>query len=206
MTDKDNLFQGRLVRLVAPSQDDAPAVARWTEDAGYLRAVDSDYARPLSPEQAAARLDPEGADPNRVEFHLRTLVDDRLIGFVALHSIEWNNGAGLLAVGIGEAGYRGKGYGSDALQLILRYAFDELNLFRVGLDVIATNTRAIRAYEKLGFQHEGRMRGAVLRDGQRTDRIFMGILRDEWSLSEEGTSGEIPPTTRNQDTTGKEPP
>ncbi len=142
--------------------------------------MDSDYARPLSEEEAALRLNPEEVDPNKVEFHLRTLADDRLIGFVALHSIEWNNGSGILAVGIGETRYRGKGYGTDALRLLLRYAFHELNLFRLGLDVIATNTRAIHAYEKLGFQHEGRMRDAVLRDGRRTDRIVMGILRDEW--------------------------
>lgn len=180
MTDGNNLFRGELVRLVAPSERDAPVLARWSEDADYLRAVDSDYARPLSAEEAALRLNPEDSDPNKVEFHLRTLADDRLIGFVALHSIEWNNGAGLLAVGIGEPEYRGKGYGTDALQLLLRYAFDELNLYRVGLDVIATNTRAIRAYEKLGFQREGLMRGAVLRDGLRIDRVFMGILRDDW--------------------------
>ncbi len=148
--------------------------------------MDSDYARPLSAEEAALRLNPEEVDPNKVEFHFRTLADDRLIGFVALHSIEWNNGAGLLAIGIGEPQYRGKGYGTDALHLILRYAFQELNLFRIGLDVIATNPRAIHTYEKLGFQHEGCMRGAVLRDGRRTDRIFMGILRDEWVEHQQG--------------------
>ena len=180
MSERDNLFRGKLVRLVAPSERDAPVLARWSEDAGYLRAVDSDYARPLSPEEAALRLNPEETDPNKVEFHIRTLADDRLIGFVALHSIEWNNGTGLLAVGIGEPEYRGKGYGTDALRLMLRFAFHELNLHRVGLDVIAINTGAIRAYEKLGFQREGRMRNAVLRDGCRADRIFMGILRDEW--------------------------
>ena len=180
MTDRSNLFRGELVRLVAPSERDAPVLARWSEDADYLRSVDSDYVRPLSVEEATLRLNPEEADPNKVEFHIRTLADDRLIGFVALHSIEWNNSAGLLAVGIGEPQYRGKGYGTDALRLILRYAFRELNLFRIGLDVIATNARAIHTYERLGFQHEGRMRGAVLRDGLRADRILMGILRDEW--------------------------
>lgn len=180
MSESENLFRGRLLRLVAPSEGDAASLARWSEDAGYLRAVDSDYARPLSAEEFAFRLSPDQADPNRLEFHLRTLDKDRLIGFVALHSVEWNNGAAQLAMGIGEPAYRGKGYGTDALQVILRYAFQELNLYRVGLDVIATNTRALHTYEKLGFQREGRVRGAVLRDGQRTDRIYMGILRDEW--------------------------
>lgn len=175
-----HLFKGDLVRMVAPAEEDAATLARWSEDADYLRALDSDYARPASAREIAARLAPQQSEPNRVEFHLRALEDDCLIGFVALHSIEWNNGAAMLAIGIGEPAYRGKGCGSDALQLILRYAFDELNLYRVGLDVISSNARAIRAYEKAGFVQEGAMRGAVLRDGSRHDRIFMGILRDEW--------------------------
>jgi RimJ/RimL family protein N-acetyltransferase len=181
-----NLFRGDLVRLVAPAEEDASALARWSEDAGYLRALDSDYARPVSAHEFATRLAPEQSDPNKVEFHLRTLQDDRLIGFVALHSIEWNNGAALLAIGIGESAYRGKGYGSDALRLILRYAFDELNLHRVGLDVISNNARAIRTYEGAGFQREGTMRDAVLRDGSRHDRILMGILRHEWQGQDRG--------------------
>jgi RimJ/RimL family protein N-acetyltransferase len=179
MQDNNDLFRGRLVRLAAPKEEDAAAFSRWSEDARYLRALDTDYAWPL-PVEAFRKADPEKSDPRAIEFRLRTLADDRLIGFVALNSIEWNNQAAMLAIGIGEAEYRGKGYGADALRLILRYAFDELNLYRVGLDVIADNAPAIRAYEKAGFRREGAIRGAVARDGQRHDLILMGILRDEW--------------------------
>jgi RimJ/RimL family protein N-acetyltransferase len=174
------LFTGRLVRLAAPSRDDAEAFARWSQDAEYLRGLDTDYARPYSAETFIERFLPARENPNGVLFHLRTLADDRLIGFVALHSIEWNNRAGLLSVGIGEAEYRGRGYGSDALGLALRYAFGELNLWRVGLTVIADNVAAIRAYERAGFQHEGAARVVVPRDGQRHDVVLMGILCDEW--------------------------
>ena len=204
MSESENLFRGRLVRLVAPSEGDATALARWSEDAEYLRAVDSDYARPLSPEEFAFRLGPDQADPNRLEFHLRTLDKDRLIGFVALHSVEWNNSVAQLAIGIGEPGYRGKGYGTDALQVILRYAFQELNLYRIGLDVIATNTRALHTYENLGFQREGCMRGAVLRDGTRTDRIYMGILRDEWRRIHEAAANTYPMQKPSQQTDRKD--
>ena len=191
MTDSEgNLFRGDLVRLVAPAEEDASVLARWSEDAGYLRALDSDHARPVSAREFATRLAPEQSEPNKVEFHLRTLQDNRLIGFVALHSIEWNNGAALLAIGIGEPAYRGKGYGSDALCLILRYAFNELNLHRVGLDVISSNAPAIRAYRRAGFQQEGAMRDAVLRDGCRYDRIIMGILRHEWQDRERSQDSE----------------
>ena len=81
-----------------------------------------------------------------------------------------------LAIGIGDANNRNKGYSTDALQLILRYGFDELNLNRIGLDVIEYNHKGIRAYEKGLSQLEGRMRLAVYRDGNSYDLLVMGIL------------------------------
>jgi len=176
----ENLFRGKLVRLAAPARDDAEAFSRWSQDPEYLRNQDTDYARPYTAETYIERFQPGRENPRLVAFSLRTVEEDRLIGFVALHSIEWNNQAGLLAIGIGDPEYRGRGYGADALRLILRYAFDELNLHRVGLDVIANNTQAIRAYEQVGFKQEGEQREAVLRDGQRHGRVVMGILREEW--------------------------
>jgi len=64
--------------------------------------------------------------------------------------------------------------------VVLRYGFNELNLRRVTLTVFEYNPRAIRSYEKAGFQHEGRVRQALLRDGKRWDMFYMGILRDDW--------------------------
>lgn len=172
-----SLFHGQFVRLSSCRPEDAVMLAAWSEDADYLRDVDTDFAVPSTAESFQK---PTCRSSNGIEFHLRTLENDTFIGFVALHGIEWNNQCGLLAVGIGEPEFRNKGYGTDALRLILRYAFDELNLNRVGLDVISYNVRAIRTYEKVGFKVEGRMREAVLRDGEKHDRIIMGILRNEY--------------------------
>ncbi len=172
-----DLYRGRLVRLSATRPDEAEALSRWSEDSEYRRLMDTDWARP-EPVETFQRQ--HGSGSNAAYFSLRTLADDRFIGFVVIHAIEWNNGAGTLAIGIGEPEYRGKGYGSDALALILHYAFCELNLHRVGLDVHSTNSRAIRAYEKSGFIHEGALREAGYRDGSRYDRVQMGILRPEW--------------------------
>jgi RimJ/RimL family protein N-acetyltransferase len=85
-----------------------------------------------------------------------------------------------VGIGIGERAYWGKGYGTDAMKVALRFAFTEINLERVTLNVFEYNPRAIRSYEKAGFKHEGRMRGALLKDGRRWDMIYMGILREEW--------------------------
>jgi RimJ/RimL family protein N-acetyltransferase len=183
--DQQDLFRGALVRLAARRPDDLEAFARWSNDATYRRLLDTDPARPLSIEQIAAGPDGGDGGTHDVNFRLRTLVDDTLIGFVALFRIEWQHGVATLAIGIGEPAYRGRGYGSDALRLILNYAFNELNLYRVGLDVIAYNTRAIRAYERAGFRREGTLRASVLRDGTRYDRIMMGVLREEWQALRE---------------------
>lgn len=172
-----NLFRGKLLKLTAKRDGDTEIIAKWDEDPEYLRNVDTDIARPRPQQSFEAEGDPS---PNSFYFRLRTIEDDRLVGFIVIHSIEWNNRTGMLAIGIGDAKDRNKGYGSDALKLILRYAFHELNLNRVGLDVIEYNGGAIRAYQKAGFQIEGRMRQAVQRDGKIPDRIMMGILRPEW--------------------------
>lgn len=183
LTISNNLFTGKLVRLCAPRPDDKDTLARWSQDSEFGRLLDSDPARPRPPEfYVEDDKDKQRRDAHRFEFRIRTLDDDKLIGFTEL-SIDWSNQVGWLGIGIGERDYWGKGYGSDALRLTVSYAFRELNVYRVSLDVFSYNPRAIRAYEKAGFTHEGVLRSALYRDGQRYDMLFMGILRPEWEQS-----------------------
>ncbi|MBY3620582.1 GNAT family N-acetyltransferase [Acinetobacter sp. CUI P1] len=177
MSINKSLFSGQLVRLCAFRPEDATTLALWSEDAEYLRNLDTDFVMPDSVESFEKS---NNKSTKSMEFHLRTIESDILIGFVALFSIEWNNQCGKMAIGIGDPNFRGKGYGTDALRLILRYGFCELNLHRIGLDVISYNNSAIHAYQKVGFQVEGTMRESVLRDGQKYDRILMSILRNEY--------------------------
>lgn len=173
-----NAFQGSKVRLAAPCPEDCMRLSRFTDSYDYLRNLDTDIAVPLTPDEtgsSAVRRD------NGFEFALRTLEDNRFIGFTALYRIEWNNRSARLAIGIGDDKDRGKGYGSDALALIIRYGFHELNLNRIALEVIEYNETARRAYLKAGFREEGRQRSAVLRDGTHYDLISMSILAEEWS-------------------------
>ncbi|WP_173917507.1 GNAT family N-acetyltransferase [Halobacillus sp. Marseille-Q1614] len=179
-----NLFTGKLLKLAVPRREDAAIRASWEEDSEYLRNLDTDIAYPRSTDQLGEE---RKTSSNSKYFRLRTVSDDTLIGFVVIHSIEWNNRTGSLAIGIGNPLFQNKGYGSEALQLILRYAFHELNLNRVGLDVIGYNRRAICAYQKAGFIEEGCIRSAVYRDGKFSDRIYMGILRSEWEEQQRQT-------------------
>lgn len=172
------IFKGQLVCLSTARPEDQEVFARWSQDDHYMRLLDDDPVRP----QPASAYDHFGAAPreNDYYFHLRTLTEDELIGFVVLFNIKWRNQTSEMAIGIGAEAYRGKGYGHDALQLILRYGFSELGLRRVGLTVLSYNAPAIKAYERVGFKHEGTIRQAIFRDGQHFDLLQYGILRDEW--------------------------
>jgi RimJ/RimL family protein N-acetyltransferase len=174
-----DLLTGKLVRLAAfRPETDAEIVARWSRDTEYHRLGDDDPAYPRSVKQAREWLERDG--DHVFGFAVRTLSDDRLIGDIGVWIESWAHSEGWVGIGLGERDYWGNGYGTDAMRLMLRFAFDELNLQRVSLGVYAYNPRAIRSYEKAGFRREGVVRGDCLRDGQRWDSVFMGILRDEW--------------------------
>lgn len=184
----NDLYRGQLVRLVFddPTPEAlANAQARWQRNSDYRRNLDTAPPAFWSSNKAKEWIEKEFAEPkvSWVEFNIRLLQDDRLIGFIGLNDIRPNHGDCWVGIGIGESDCWGKGYGTDAMRLALRYAFEELNLQRVSLDVFVHNTRAVRSYEKAGFKREGIERQLVVRDGQRLDVLVMGVLREEWEKS-----------------------
>ena len=104
----------------------------------------------------------------------------QLIGTIGLHKVDWKNRNAELGIAIWKKEYWGRGYGTDAIKALLKYAFHELNLHRVYLRVYNFNKRAIRCYEKAGFKKEGVMREAFWRNGEWHDTILMSILQSEF--------------------------
>jgi RimJ/RimL family protein N-acetyltransferase len=115
--------------------------------------------------------------PDVAIFGIRLLDGDRLIGSCQLHGIDLRARSAELQIRIGDPDARGQGYGSDALGLLLRHGFDDLNLHRIWLRVFASNERAIRAYAGAGFVEEGRLRDAAYVDGEFVDVVVMARLR-----------------------------
>jgi RimJ/RimL family protein N-acetyltransferase len=181
----NDLFKGELVRLTSEDpQVLAEAFARWNQNTEYFRLLDSDPARLWSAKKIKEWKEKEidAPIPNILEFGIRTLTDGKLIGFIGFDGMNWTDRDTFVAIGIGEPDFWSKGYGTDAMRIMLRYGFTELNLHRISLTVFEVNPRGIRSYEKCGFKHEGRIREFLLRDGKRSDMLFMGILRSEWEF------------------------
>ena len=85
-----------------------------------------------------------------------------------------------LGIYIGEADGRNKGYGTEAIKMLVKFAFTELNAHRVTLNVVADNVRAIKCYTKAGFTQNGVAHDEVYYNGKFHDLISMEILRDNW--------------------------
>jgi RimJ/RimL family protein N-acetyltransferase len=189
----NDLFRGEMTRLAADNPEVIAAqLYCWNQDTEWFRYLDTDPPRLFSEKKVkeVQEKELEKESTHELFFNIHTLENDILIGFVGLFNLLMHQGDALVAIALGEREYWGKGYGTDAMRVILRYAFYELNLRKVGLIVFEYNPRAIRSYEKVGFIPEGRIRGAILRDGHRWDWLFMGLLREEWLNKQAGISGE----------------
>jgi RimJ/RimL family protein N-acetyltransferase len=188
------LFDAQDIRLGPIDHDlHAEIESRWTHDAEFMRLMELKPARPVS----AAMLKKEyesiekkmEEDKNMFYFTIRARDDDRLIGKAVIEWIDWTNGNGWIRLGIGSADDRSKGYGSQALRLLLRYAFAELNLYRVTAMMGEYNNGAIRLFQKFGFMEEVRRREALDRDGRRWDLLTFGQLRSEWESLAQASQG-----------------
>ena len=177
--ENQDVFTGKQVRLVAADLEaDCKLLAEWDRDSEYQRLLNSERAVRFNARQTQTFFEKEIGSMHF--FMIQKLDYDRKIGMVDLSGFNWQVGNAWVGIGIGERAYWGKGYGTDAMRILLRYAFIELNLNRVTLNVFEINQRGLRSYQKAGFREEGREPKALLKAGARYDLIYMGILRSEW--------------------------
>ncbi len=179
------LFEARDIRFGPIDHDAHPEIeSKWTHDAEFMRLME---LKPVRPQSAAMLRKQYEAIEKQMEeeknifyFTIRARQGDRLIGKALIEWIDWTNGNGWLRLGFGAPQDRRKGYGSQALALLLRYAFAELNLYRVTALVPEYNQGALRLFQKFGFVEEVRRRKALNRDGAFWDLIAVGLLTSEW--------------------------
>lgn len=179
MLGKD-LLDGEMVRLTAITKDDLPQLTVWFGDVGFQRLLRADRVFPLTLQDEEEWFESARKNSNAANFAVRALDDDRLLGTCSAMLFQWQARHCMVGIAMGE-GAQGKGYGTDAMRVLLRYIFLELNMNRAALEVFSYNTRAIRSYEKVGFTHEGAQREMLYRDGVYYDMLVMSILRREWA-------------------------
>jgi RimJ/RimL family protein N-acetyltransferase len=177
----DDILTGEKVKLVPfEAERDSKIFAGWRNNSEYLRLMDGDVALHFSIEKMKKWIEENELSDKFAFFIIKAKDDDQVIGEIGLSGFKGNHCNAFVGISIGEPDNWGKGYGTDAMRVILRYGFGILNLNHVSLTVFEYNMRGVRSYEKAGFKHEGIQRQFLNRDGRRWDMYRMGILKSEW--------------------------
>jgi diamine N-acetyltransferase len=175
------MIYGDRIRLRAISREDLPLFVRWLNDPEVIRGLMVCLPFSLDDEEewyAGIRKKHQAERPLVIEI----LTEDgwESIGDCGLFNIDWQVRQAEFGIVIGAKQHWNRGYGTEALGLLVKHGFGTLNLNRIMLRVFADNGRAQRAYEKAGFVQEGVMRQAHYHEGAYVDVLVMSILRSEW--------------------------
>lgn len=171
------MIRGERVNLRAIEREDLPNYVQWLNDPQVLEHFGRFFPMSLAEEEKWY----EGMlqDPSVCNFAIE--LDGQHIGGAGFCHIDGRNSSAEVGLFVGIPELWDQGLGRDALQSLVRFGFEEMNLHRLYLRVFADNKRGIHLYEKVGFQHEGRWRDAEFRHGRYHDLLWMSILRDQWA-------------------------
>lgn len=176
-----SIIYGKRIRLRAVEREDVQKFHEWVNDPEVTRGLVLNMPMSMRDEMdwfdGLAKRD---LNQRPLAIEISKGKGWKLIGNCGVFGIEWENRSAELGIMIGEKSEWNKGYGAEAMSLLLHHGFETLNLNRIALRVYAENVRAVRSYEKAGFVLEGRMREAVYKNGNYDDVLIMSVLRSEW--------------------------
>jgi len=175
---------GNQIRFRAIEKEDLPDFVRWLNDPEVRQGLCMRYPLSFAEEEewfANMIKRPPQERPLAIEIQPDPNKDTWVfVGNFGFFDVKWENRSAEIGIHIGEKQYWDKGFGTKAMQLILKYGFESLNFHRLYLRVFETNLRAIRSYEKAGFKPEGKLRQAHFLNGKYIDILLMSVLRQEW--------------------------
>ena len=175
------MLKGKRVKLGPIKREYIESFLKWFNDPEIIQ-----YLVPYRPMTRMAEEEWIENLKNREDnIHFSILIpqeggSERLIGNCGLHKIDWKNRVAEVGITIGEKDCQSKGFGTEAMELLLEYGFNTVNLHRIELFTYEFNIRALKSYKKIGFTEEGRKRQFFWTKGQYHDSIMMGLLAEEW--------------------------
>lgn len=173
-----NPYEGELIRLRAREEEDEPLLFTWFNDPEVTQFLTLRYPLSHAKERMFIERNSDIAYAN-ASFAVVRKDTGELIGGVSLEQASPENRSAVLGITIGDKSHWDGGYGTDTMRTVSRFGFEMMNLHRIELDVYADNARAVRCYEKVGYQLEGRLRDAVFKFGRYQDVLRMSVLEGE---------------------------
>ena len=181
-------WEGKRIRLRPKAEDDWQLDLQEWRDTESMRLLDYTVHPPTCVEREKKRNEERiNRHPdNGMVWSIETMACD-LVGSIALNGIDQKNGTFHFSMRIARE-HRRKGYGEEALRIVLRYAFHELRLQKCNTACIEMNGPALALYKKIGFLEEGRRRRELFTNGRFYDNVLVGLTREEFDSNEGRTT------------------
>ncbi len=177
----NEVYEGKKIRLRRFKEDDATHVLKLWNNLEVRKYLANFFPFSLENELEFIRSQNKAFDQRKsFTFAIETLAEKKLIGGCGLHDVNWRSRNAELGITIFDQDYWNKGFGTDAMIVLLNFGFHILNLNNIYLRVLEYNKRAIRVYEKIGFKHVGKFRKFVYFGGKFYDLLIMDLLIDEF--------------------------
>lgn len=175
------MYKGKKVILRAYKNEDIEKACEFVNDFEVKRNLVLDIPFPTSLLEEKEWVENNKADKNgNYNFAIEDIDSGKYIGGCGVHRVNWLSRNCYIGIMIGDKDYWGKGYGQDAINTLLDFCFNQMNLHKVKLGVFSFNKRAIKCYEKCGFKVEGVLKEEIFRDGVYHDEYSMAIFREEY--------------------------
>jgi len=179
------MIEGEHVRLRKLEKADLPHMHRWLNDADLMTwgRFSPDHMMSLAAVEKEYEPELRGENPDRTTYIVEEKATGKAIGWCVARTWDRKHVNANVGIGIGEKEYWGKGFGTEAMRLLLAIVFDHQRWHRAELWTLAENERAVRSFEKCGFRREGLAREAAYADGKFRDILSMGLLKSEWDAA-----------------------
>ncbi len=174
------MIQGTLVCLREYRKEDAERAQGFLNNPELSRLLSTGVPFPLTLWDEEKWVESQSVQKELYNFAIETVKERLYIGGCGINALDWKNRAATVGIMIGDPEFWGKGYGTEAMRLLIGFIFEQMNMNRIELRVFSFNERARKSYEKVGFVPEGRLRQALYRDGAFHDELPMSILRHEY--------------------------
>ena len=174
------MYTGKKVRLRAYNREDIPVKLRYINDAEIAYLLTDDIPYPIMLHEEEKWFESISSQADRYKFAIETIDDNHFIGGCSINDVDWKNSVATVGIFIGNKDYWGNGYGSDAMNILISFIFNQMNINKIRLICYSFNKRAIKSFEKCGFVIEGTLRKEVFKDGCYYDKIAMGIFREDF--------------------------
>lgn len=173
------MYYGKKVCLRAYEPEDIELATKYINDKELKKLLVTTIPFPMTLWEEEEWIKSQKSNNQGIyNFAIEDIKTGKYIGGCGIQSVNWLSRVAIVGIMIGDKDYLGKGYGTDAMKILIDFIFNEMNINKIRLGTFSFNKRAIKSYEKCGFKVEGVLKNEIFKEGKYYDEIIMSLFRD----------------------------